>query len=183
VFDGKSNRPYLPSDPVHPLGAYGRSKLAGEIGVRAAAQRHLIVRTSWVYSDYGRNFVLTMLRLGAEKTEINVVNDQYGSPTSALDLAAALLSAAGAMHQNPAVRGTYHFSNSGVTTWYDFAREIFHDRPGQRPVINPIDTSSYPTPAKRPAWSVLDCSSFERDFKVRPRAWQEALHEVLERIQ
>jgi dTDP-4-dehydrorhamnose reductase len=183
VFDGKSDRPYLPADETGPIGAYGRSKLAGEVGVRSHAERHLIVRTSWVYSDNGRNFVLTMLRIGAKKSEINVVNDQRGSPTSAIDLADALLSAADAMHRDRNVTGTYHFSNSGVATWYEFAKEIFHDRPGKWAKVIPIDTASYPTPAKRPAWSVLNSSSFQQDFGITPRPWQQALRDVLQRIQ
>jgi dTDP-4-dehydrorhamnose reductase len=183
VFDGKSSRPHLPTDPVGPLGAYGRSKLAGEIAVRTEAERHLIVRTSWVYSEKGRNFVLTMLRIGATTREIKVVNDQHGCPTSASDLALALLAAADSMNRDRGMSGTYHFSNSGVTTWYDFAKEIFHVRGGVAPVIIPIPSASYPTPAKRPSWSVLDCSSFARDFGVSPRPWQEALRDVLGRTQ
>lgn len=183
VFDGASRIPYLPSDPVNPKNAYGRSKLAGELGVRASTPRHMIIRTSWVYSHEGRNFVRTMLRAGETRKEISVVNDQHGSPTSAADLAAALISAAEAMHGNPALAGTYHFSNSGMTTWCDFANTIFKMRGGEIPVVNPILSAEYRTPTARPAWSVLDCSSFENELGIQRRPWQTALRDVMDKIQ
>lgn len=182
VFDGEANEPYRPSDRTNPINAYGRSKLSGEIKVRSACQRHLIVRTSWVYSHEGHNFVRTMLRLGAAENEIKVVDDQHGSPTSAADLAGALVTAAQVMYKNPSLAGTYHFTNSGVATWYDFARTIFELR-GLTVPLRPLSTAEYPTPAMRPLWSVLDCTSFETDFGVTPRPWRAALRETLDRIQ
>lgn len=183
VFDGSSRSPYAPSHPANPLNAYGRSKLAGELSVRSRCDRHLILRTSWVYSHEGRNFLRTMLRLGAERAKLTVVADQSGSPTSAADLARAALSAAERMNNDGAIHGTYHFSNSGVTTWYDFAKEIFDLDGRSNPAVTPIDSDQYPTPAKRPLWSVLDCASFERDFGISPRPWRAALAEVVERVQ
>ncbi len=182
VFDGRATEAYKASDPVNPIGAYGRSKLAGEIAVRSAASRHIIVRTSWVFSHEGRNFVRTMLRLGSTRDEISVVSDQFGSPTSAADFAAALIRTAEAMRRDHAVHGTYHFSNSGVTTWYDFARAIFDIRGGVSPVLTPITTAQYPTPAKRPRWSVLDCTSFENEFGISRRPWRASLADVMEHI-
>lgn len=183
VFDGTSSQPYLPSDRVNPLGAYGRSKLAGEIAVRESHARHLILRTSWVYSHEGRNFVRTMLRIASDRPSIDVVNDQHGSPTSAHDLARAILDAAELMQRNASLQGTYHFSNSNVTTWYDFAKEIFQLHHGTAPVINATTSASYRTAAKRPEWSVLDCASFEHDFGITRRPWQEALRDVLAELQ
>jgi dTDP-4-dehydrorhamnose reductase len=182
VFDGASRRAYRPAELPTPVNAYGRSKYAGEVGVEGVAPRHLILRTSWVYSHEGRNFVRTMIRLGQERSSINVVNDQHGSPTSAHDLAQAILDAAGIMVRNPSLTGIYHFSNSGVTTWYDFANEIFQMRGASAPVINPISSAEYPTPAERPEWSVLDCTSFEKEFGIRRRPWQAALADVLGQI-
>jgi dTDP-4-dehydrorhamnose reductase len=178
VFDGMSDRPNRPDDAVRPLGAYGRSKLAGEYAVRNAGARYLILRTSWVYSHEGRNFVRTMLRLGSERPAIDVVNDQHGCPTSAHDLARAILDAAQVMDDKD-LRGIYHFCNANVTTWYEFAKEIFRVRGGKSPMINPVATADYFTLAKRPAWSVLDCTSFETDFGVTRRPWQQALADVM----
>jgi dTDP-4-dehydrorhamnose reductase len=183
LFDGTSRVPYKPDDAVSPLGAYGRSKLAGEIAVRDSGARHLILRTSWVYSHEGRNFVRTMLRLGNERPSIDVVNDQHGSPTSAHDLARAILDASEVMQGNSSRHGTYHFCNANVTTWYEFAKEIFRLRGGDGPVINPTTSDRYRTAARRPAWSVLDCSSFETDFGINRRPWQQALGDVLAELQ
>lgn len=182
VFDGRASRPYLPSDPVNPINAYGKTKLAGEIGVRDAAQKYLVVRTSWVYSHEGRNFVRAMLRAADDKRELRIVNDQQGSPTSSADLASALLEAGEAVHASPSLAGTYHFSNSGITTWYEFAKAIFEIRGGEAPRMRPISTSEYPTPAKRPAWSALDTTSFERAFGVQPRSWRDALTDTMRRL-
>ena len=181
VFDGAADAPYRPADDPRPVNVYGESKLAGEIGVRDECARHLIVRTSWVYSHEGKNFVLTMLRAAGERRELKVVNDQTGSPTSSHDLAAALISAADKLVRDETVAGTYHFSNSGQTTWYDFAREIFRNR-GIDPHVEPIATADFKTAARRPMWSVLDCSSFEKTFGITRRPWQEALKETMEKI-
>jgi len=182
VFDGGASEPYLPSDRTNPINAYGRSKLAGEIAVRSACPRHLIVRTSWVYSHEGRNFVRTMLRLAAAGKELSVVDDQQGTPTSASDLASALIRAADAICADRTIAGIYHFTNSGVTTWYDFANTIFEQR-GVRVSVRPVSTSDYPAPAKRPLWSVLDCTSFEKVMSVTARPWRAALQDTLSRIQ
>ncbi len=182
VFDGRASRPYLPSDPVNPINAYGRSKLAGEIAVRDANGRSLIVRTSWVYSHEGRNFVKAMLRAADDRRELRIVNDQQGSPTSAADLARALLSAGESLNDSSTFAGTYHFSNSGITTWYEFAKAIFEIRGGEAPRMSPVSSAEYPTAARRPAWSVLDTTSFERSFGITPRPWRDALSETMRRL-
>jgi dTDP-4-dehydrorhamnose reductase len=182
VFDGSADKPYLPDDPVAPINTYGESKLAGEIAVRDEAARSTVVRTSWIYSHDGRNFVRTMLRLADEKPELSVVNDQYGSPTSAHDLADALISVAGAMYADAGMAGTFHFSNSGIATWYEFACAIFDVRGGAAPRIVPVASKDYPTPAKRPRWSVLDTASFTDTFGITPRPWKVALSETMRRI-
>jgi dTDP-4-dehydrorhamnose reductase len=182
VFDGEANEAYRPTDATRPINAYGRSKLAGELAIQDACARHLIVRTSWVYSHEGHNFVRTMLRLGGSGAALKVVDDQQGSPTAASDIAAALISAASAMRER-SIAGTYHFTNSGVTTWYDFAKAIFEMRGLTDQQVIAISTAQYPTPAPRPAWSVLDCSTFEKEFGVIPRTWRSALRETLSKIQ
>lgn len=182
VFDGTSARPYLPTDPVKPLGAYGESKEAGERAVREECGAHLIVRTSWVYSNEGRNFVRTMLRAAAEgKESLKIVSDQHGCPTSAADLAAALLRAGERVHGEGSLSGTYHFSNSGPTTWYDFATAVFELRGGPAPRLIPVSTSEHAAAARRPAYSVLDTTSFQRAFGVTPRPWRDALRNTLEK--
>lgn len=183
VFDGSCDRPYKPGDCVKPLNVYGETKLAGEVAVREAAGRHAIVRTSWVYSHEGRNFVRTMLRAAEQRAELRIVNDQHGRPTSATDLAAALLRVAEVMREAEAVGGTFHFANSGATTWFDFAARIFEIRGSFMPNLIPISTDEFPTPAKRPRWSVLDTTLFEETFGVTPRSWQIALTDTMTRIQ
>lgn len=183
VFDGSASEPYIPFDQTNPINAYGRSKLAGEIAVRFSCPRHLIVRTSWVYSHEGHNFVRTMLRLAGEGKELSIVDDQQGSPTSASDLATALTRAAAAMESNEGLNGTYHFTNSGVTTWYDFASTIFEMKGLSGVTLRPVSTAEYRTPAMRPLWSVLDCTSFEKQFAMTPRPWRAALEDTLGRIQ
>lgn len=180
VFDGNSTRPYAPGDAVHPLSAYGESKLAGEEAVRTHNPDHVIVRSSWVYSNTGRNFVRTMLRLASAKEFIRVVDDQYGSPTSAADLAGALLRVATVTTDGSGGRGTYHFSNSGVTTWCGFARAIFEEKLDHPPPVHPISTADFPTAARRPRYSALDSSSFTSTFGLDPRPWREALRSTLE---
>jgi dTDP-4-dehydrorhamnose reductase len=181
VFDGAKGQPYLPDDPTHPLGVYGESKLAGEIEVREACERHAIVRSSWVFSHTGKNFVRTMLGAASAGKELRVVDDQHGSPTSAHDLAAALLHVGEALHSKRDVAGTYHFTNSGTTTWFGFAKAIF-DAAGVEAVVQPCSTAHYPTPARRPVWSSLDCTSFTDTFGFTPRPWREALTETISRI-
>jgi dTDP-4-dehydrorhamnose reductase len=180
VFSGASSVAYKPDDVVGPLNVYGESKLAGEIAVRDECPNHVIVRTSWVYSHEGKNFVRTMLSAASEGRPLRVVNDQHGCPTSSADLAAALIAAAEKSRAD-GITGTFHFCNAGVTTWYDFAREIFRIR-GVAPELEPISSDQFPAKAKRPRSSVLDCTSFITTFGVEPRSWQTALKETMGRM-
>jgi dTDP-4-dehydrorhamnose reductase len=180
VFDGSGTAPFAPDHPTGPLGAYGRSKLAGEQGVRAAGGNHLILRTSWVVSAHGANFVKTMLRLGRERESLNVVADQVGGPTPAAAIADALITAARAMVDG-APGGTHHFSGAPDVAWADFAREIMAQ--ARLPcVINDIPTSAYPTPARRPANSRMDCSAFLAAFGVPRPDWRVGLKEILKEL-
>lgn len=178
VFDGAGERPFRPDDPTGPLNAYGRSKLAGEIGIRAAGGNHLILRTSWVVSAHGMNFVKTMLRLGRERESLNVVADQIGGPTSAADIARALLTAARAMADG-ARGGTHHFAGAPDTSWADFARAIMAGA-GLPCRINDIPTSAYPTPARRPLNSRLDCSGLP--FGISRPDWRAGLTQILQEL-
>jgi dTDP-4-dehydrorhamnose reductase len=180
VFDGRSPVPYEPEAATAPLGEYGRSKLAGEIAVHAALPEALILRTGWVYSSFGNNFVKTMLRLMSERDELTVVTDQVGTPTWAQGLAMALWAAV----ERPQLGGIYHWSDAGVCSWYDFAVAICEEANAlgllQGAVaIRPIPASSYPTPAQRPAYSVLDKSSSWRDFALAGIHWREQLRAML----
>ena len=180
VFDGQSAAPYRPDAPVAPLGEYGRSKLAGEQAVQAVLPGALIMRTGWVYSRFGSNFVKTMLRLMAERDELAVVADQIGTPTWARGLAGALWAAAA----RPQLHGIYHWSDAGQCSWYEFALAICEEACAigllARPVkIRPIATSEYPTAAKRPAYSVLDKTSSWRDLDLAGVPWREQLRAML----
>jgi len=177
VFDGAGDAPFQPWHPTAPLGAYGRSKLAGEIGVRAAGGQHLILRTSWVFSAHGANFVKTMLRLGAERDVVRVVADQIGGPTPAAAIAEALIVAAGAL-QGGASGGTHHFSGAPDASWADFARAIMAEA-GRPARVEDIATADYPTPAQRPRNSRLDCAAFEASFGVSRPDWRQGLHSVI----
>jgi dTDP-4-dehydrorhamnose reductase len=184
VFDGSKATPYLEDDPVYPLGVYGASKEAGEAAVRAYNPTHAILRTAWVVSAGGGNFIDTMLRLASERDEIGVVNDQVGCPTSATDIAEAALTIAKNMAKGSAsLSGTWHFVNEGSATWYDFAAFIF-DKAGTKglkvPRLNAITTADYPTPARRPANSRLDTSRITKDFGISPRHWHDAIGEILD---
>ncbi len=178
VFDGALRRPYLPDDAPAPINVYGASKLAGEIAVRSESPRHVIVRTSWLFSHAGRNFVRTMLRAASGSAELKVVDDQRGRPTSSADLAEALMTVAAEAVRDPSLAGTFHFANSGSATWYDFAKAIFElkEMPAR---VRPIPTTEFRTAARRPAWSVLDTTSFQQLFKVSPRSWRDALADTL----
>jgi dTDP-4-dehydrorhamnose reductase len=182
VFDGSGSRPWQVDDPTGPLGIYGQTKLAGEDAVRAAAGAHVILRTSWVFSAHGANFVKTMLRLGAMRPDINVVADQHGGPTAADDIAAALISIARAFHTGRGISGTYHFSGSPDVSWAGFARTIFASA-GIDCAVQDIPTSAYPTPAARPANSRLDCSALARDYAIAQPDWQGSLRHVLQSLQ
>jgi len=177
VFDGEKAEPYVETDPIRPLSAYGRSKAAGEDAVRCVLKRHVILRTAWVYSEFGQNFLKTILRLASSRDELRIVADQCGSPTSAQEIAAAILHIAPQLAREGAW-GTYHFTASGDTTWHGFAeRAVAAAAPftGRRPVVRPISTAEYPTPAKRPANSRLDCRLFMRTFDYSPRPWAECV--------
>lgn len=186
VFDGTLDRPYSEADEVAPIGAYGRSKLAGEEGVRASAADHVILRTAWVYSPFGNNFVKTMLRLAAERDTLTVVEDQVGNPTSALDIAEAILAVAHKwQRQGSIASGTYHFAGSGDTSWAGFAENIFdasgrHGGPSAR--VQGIPSSQWPTKAMRPANSRLDCSKFVRTFGYTAPHWSISADEVVRRL-
>lgn len=178
VFDGSRSGAYRESDPVAPLGVYGRSKLAGEEAIRRHLPQHVIVRTSWVYGIYGANFLKTILRLAGERDELRIVADQRGCSTSTADLAPALLAAARALGEGRAVFGTYHFAGTGVTTWHGFASRIVEaQRPftGRSPSVVPIRTEEYPTPARRPANSELDSGRFGQTFGYAARPWPSAV--------
>jgi len=187
VFDGRKKGPYFETDPVSPLGVYGRSKAAGERKVRDHLQDHVILRTAWLYGIDGQNFVKTMLRLGKEKEVLRVVADQYGCPTYAADLAEAILEIAAQIGEGGDIAwGTYHYCGKGVTTWHGFAEAIFdlakeHDSLKVKKVV-PITTDEYPTPAKRPANSVLDCSLIKKRFSISPRPWREGLTKMINRL-
>ncbi|MEQ8396369.1 dTDP-4-dehydrorhamnose reductase [Thalassobaculum sp.] len=187
VFDGTGSRPYRPSDPVAPLGVYGASKQEGEEAVRSTLAHHVILRTAWVYAAAGKNFVNTMLRVGAERDELRVVADQRGTPTPADDIAGVLLTVLRAWQAGVAVRGTHHFTCSGDTTWHGLADAVFRRAErhwGRRPVVHPIGTADYPTPAARPAYSVLDNATLDAaltGFSAVPRqSWEAALGAVLD---
>jgi len=173
VFDGQKNSPYTEEDPTNPTGVYGLTKRQGEIEIENILPEHFIVRTSWLYSEYGNNFMKTMIRLAGERDAISVVNDQKGTPTNANDLAEALV---GIILSGVRNYGTYHYSSEGQATWYDFAKKIFEI---QKIAIDlrPIPTSAYPTPAKRPEYSVLDKSKIKTAFGLRIRDWDMALTE------
>lgn len=180
VFDGTGDQPFTPDHPTRPQNAYGRSKLVGEQGVRAAGGNHLILRTSWVVSAHGANFVKTMLRLGAARETLNVVADQIGGPTPAAAIAQALLTAAKAMSQG-AQGGTHHFSGTPDTSWADFARAIMAE--ASLPCrITDIPTSEYPTPARRPLNSRLDCSALQAAFGIPRPDWRLGLATIVKEL-
>jgi dTDP-4-dehydrorhamnose reductase len=187
VFSGDAERPYRETDPTAPLGVYGRTKLEGEQAVAAAGGPHLVLRTSWVYAGRGHNFLRTMLRLAGERDELRVVDDQHGSPTWARMLAEATASVLGRCRSGEGFAppegtgGVYHAAAGGMTTWHGFAVEIMA-RAGKPVRVAPIATADFPTPARRPRWSVLDCDRLARDFGVRLPGWREQLALCLEEM-
>ena len=181
VFDGSGSRPWAEGDATGPLGVYGATKLAGEQGIRAAGGQWLVLRTSWVFSAHGANFVKTMRRLGAEREELRVVADQFGGPTPADAIARACLTLVEAMRADPGKGGVYHFSGAPDTSWADFAREIMAGS-GLACRITDIATADYPTPARRPANSRLDCAAIARDFGITRPDWREGLSRVLQEL-
>ena len=181
VFAGEGTRPWQPDDPTGPLGAYGRSKLGGELAVRGAGGAHAILRTSWVVSAHGSNFVKTMLRLGADRDQLSIVADQVGAPTPARSIAAACLSIADQLAADPYKSGTYHFAGTPDTSWADFARAIF-DRAGLAISVEDIPSAAYPTPARRPLNSRLDCSTTRAVFGIARPDWGLALVQLLQEL-
>lgn len=182
VFDGAKPAPYEEGDPVAPLGVYGASKEAGERRVREANPNHLILRTAWVVSPWGGNFVKTMLRLGTEREELRVVDDQIGCPTGAIDIAEALLTLAEHRIADEGAPGTFHFTNTGETSWFGLAEAIFANR-AHAPRLTSIPTSAYPTPARRPANSRLSTQRIARDHGIVARPWQAMLAELLGQLE
>ena len=184
VFDGKNYKPYNEEDLTHPNGVYGATKLAGENAiVEINPPNAIIIRTSWVYSSYGNNFVKTMLRLGKEKESLGVIYDQVGTPTYAKDLAQAILEIL-SNHSELDVKSQvqiYHYSNEGVLSWYDFAKEIMRMAKLEC-VINPIETKEYPTPATRPHYSLLNKSKIKKDFGITIPYWKDSLDECLKKM-
>lgn len=179
VFDGRATRPYREDDPTSPTSVYGRTKLAGEhVLLEALPTDAVILRTAWLYSEVGNNFVKTMLRLGAERPEIRVVNDQLGSPTYAGDLAEAVLRVLTAPTFHP---GIYHYTDDGVCSWYDFARHILRVA-HPTCIVRPIPTADYPTPAARPAYSVLDKTRIRQAYGVSIPRWQDSLDRCLQHL-
>uniref|UniRef100_UPI0040490EBF dTDP-4-dehydrorhamnose reductase n=1 Tax=Flavobacterium sp. TaxID=239 RepID=UPI0040490EBF len=177
VFDGTKDSPYTESDIPNPINVYGASKLKGEENVRNILENYFIIRTSWVYSEYGSNFVKTMMRLGREREHLSVVNDQIGSPTYAGDLATTILKIIDVKSKK---YGIYHFSNEGNISWYDFAKEIFNENE-IKINLSAIKTEAYPTPAKRPLYSVLDKSKINIAFNLKITPWQKSYKKLKKR--
>ena len=171
IFDGHSNKPYTEQDKPNPLSVYGNSKLHGEQEIQEILKEHFIIRTSWLYSEYGHNFLKTMMRLAKEKNEINVVTDQMGTPTYAKDLAKVILMVFNDKSKN---YGTYHYSNFGVCSWYDFAVAIFNFK-GFNVKVNQIKTKDYPAQAKRPSYSVLDTTKIKQNLNIEIKDWKDSL--------
>lgn len=179
VFDGTATTPYTEESKTNPVSVYGKSKLEGEHKVKEINPASIIIRTAWVYSAFGKNFVKTMLRLMKDKPEIGVVNDQVGSPTYAADIAVAIMSIISSGDWHP---GIYHFSNQGIISWFDFAIAI-KGLSGSNCKVNPITTVQYPTPAKRPAYSVMDSAKLSRTYNIPLTGWKQSLQTCLQRIQ
>ena len=178
VFDGTATVPYKEDSLTNPQSVYGASKLEGEKEALRFNPDSIIIRTSWVYSEFGKNFVKTMLKLMNEREELNVVSDQFGSPTYAADLAEAILQIISSGQWHP---GIYHYSNEGIISWYEFAVAV-KELSGNICKVNPIPTSQYPTPAKRPAYSVLDKTKIQSAFSVRIKDWKASLETCLSRL-
>ena len=178
VFDGTKHTPYVETDTPCPDSVYGSTKLAGELGVTKFCKRTMIIRTAWLYSTFGNNFVKTMIRLGKEKPELGVIYDQIGTPTYARDLAAAIFAAI-----NQGVKpGVYHYSNEGVISWYDFTKAIHRIAGITTCKVRPLHTDEYPTPANRPHYSVLDKTKIKQTYGIEVPYWEESLAECIERL-
>lgn len=181
VFDGSGDQPRAEDAPTGPLGVYGATKLAGERAIAAAGGQWAVMRTSWVFSAHGNNFVKTMRRLGAERDRLTIVADQVGGPTAAADIAQAAVTMARAMIADRTKGGLYHFAGAPDVSWADFAREIFAQS-GLAPQVEDIPTSAYPTPARRPANSRLDCAAITRDFGIARPDWRESLADTIKEL-
>lgn len=178
VFDGTHHTPYVETDTPAPDSVYGSTKLAGELGVQKFCKRTMIIRTAWLYSTFGNNFVKTMIRLGREKQELGVIFDQIGTPTYARDLAVAIMTAI----NKGIVPGIYHFSNEGVISWYDFTKAIHRIAGITTCKVRPLHTSEYPTPANRPAYSVLDKTKIKQTYGIEIPYWEESLAECIKEL-
>lgn len=178
VFDGKSSKAYLESDITNPLGVYGETKLKGEQAISKTLEQHFIIRTSWLYSEFGNNFLKTMLRLASERNEIGVVGDQIGSPTYAVDLANVILSI---INKKSTSYGIYHYCNQGVISWFEFAKEIFRLSDSDIK-LNKIDTKDFPTKAFRPTFSVLDTSKIKHTLKIKTPQWRDSLKNAIRNL-
>ena len=178
VFDGTNHKPYVETDPVCPNSTYGRTKLAGEQSVLNNCKKSMIIRTAWLYSTFGNNFVKTMIRLGREKAELGVIFDQIGTPTYAHDLAVAIFAAI----SNGVVSGIYHFSNEGVISWYDFTKAIHRIAGISTCHVRPLHTEEYPTPAARPHYSVLDKTKIKQTYNIEIPYWEESLEVCVNKL-
>jgi dTDP-4-dehydrorhamnose reductase len=187
VFDGQKKTPYHESDPISPIGVYGCSKAAGETEVRSNLKEHIILRTSWLYGVHGQNFVKTMLKLTETKEKIRVVSDQYGSPTSTSDLSKTILTMVDKWRQQPAMAwGTYHYCGQGIVSWCEFAETIIELAQWWGEVktnrVESITTADYPTKARRPAFSALDCNLIKKNFGINPKPWRKSLKSTIQRL-
>jgi len=187
VFDGVSSHPYGEDAETNPQGVYGDSKLKGELAIQSSGCKYLMIRTAWVYSEYGNNFLKTMLRLGADRDELSIVGDQIGCPTYAQDIAKSIVSILSRLDLKGSTSGIYHYCGDEPCSWYDFARAIFSEAEihGLKSPSNikSITTVEYPTPAMRPAYSVLDCTKIENVFGVTPSNWRDGIKIVTDRLQ
>lgn len=187
VFNGNSEVPYKEDNPTNPQGVYGVSKLKGEEAIKASGCKYMIIRTAWVYSEYGNNFLKTMLRLGSDRDELSIVGDQIGCPTYAQDIAKSIVSILSCLDLKDSSSGTYHYCGDEPCSWYEFARVIFLEAEVQGlktpNYIKSITTADHPTPAIRPAYSVLDCSKIESCFDVTRSNWRDGIKTVIPRLQ
>lgn len=187
VFDGMSLRPYQEDDQTNPQGVYGDTKLKGERAIQASGCKHLILRTAWVFSEYGNNFLKTMIRLGADRDELSIVGDQIGCPTYAQDIAGSIVAMLPSLESGILTSGILHYCGDLPVSWFEFAQEIFSEarKLGLKTpsLLHSIETSAYPTPAARPAYSVLDCSKITANFAIHSSDWRQGIRQVLDKLQ
>jgi dTDP-4-dehydrorhamnose reductase len=185
VFDGKSNKAYKEIDQTNPQSTYGETKLNGELEIQSSGCKHIILRTAWVFSEYGNNFLKTILRIGQARDELDLIDDQIGCPTYAQDIARIIAEIVPKLYSQKK-NGVYHFCGDQSCSWYEFATEIFNYAKSKKlkipRTINPIKTSAYFTPAKRPAFSVLDCSKIENDFGIQASNWQKGIRRAIDKL-